>query len=96
MIIQLMFLLYFEDVEVRQFPSSTECHRFQLYYSVVYVQCKLCKHRGFHSAVLGLVVHAPVVMLRQLLVVGQCRKLWEVPQLSLVQFLVVIDTPLSL
>ena len=64
-------------VEVPQFPSSTECYRFQLYYSVVYVQCKLCKHRGFHSAVLGLVVHAPVVMLRQLLVVGQCRKLWK-------------------
>ena len=76
-ITQLMFLLYFEDVEMPQFPSSTECYRFQLYCSVVYVQCTLCKHRGFHSAVLGLVVHAPVVMLRQLLVVGQCRKLWK-------------------
>ena len=66
MITQLMFLQYFEDVEVPQIPSSTECYRFQLYYSVVYVQCKL------YSAVLGLVVHAPVVMLRQLLGVGQC------------------------
>ena len=71
-ITQLMFLQYFEDVEVPQIPSSTECYRFQLYYRVVYVQCKLCKHRTFHSAVLGLVVHAPVVMLRQLLGVGQC------------------------
>ena len=74
-ITQLMFLQYFEDVEVPQIPSSTECYRFQLYYRVVYVQCKLCKHRRFHSAVLGLVVHAPVVMLRQFLGVGQCRKL---------------------
>ena len=67
MITQLMFLQYFEDVEVPQIPSSTEGYRFQLYYSVVYVQCKLCKNRRCHSAVLGQVVHAPVVMLRQLL-----------------------------
>ena len=76
-ITQLMFLQYFEDVEVPQIPSSTECYRFQLYYRVVYVQCKLCKHRRCHSAVLGQVVYAPVVMLRQLLRVGQCRKLWS-------------------
>ena len=37
-ITQLMFLQYFEDVEVPQFPSSTECSRFQLYYRVVYAQ----------------------------------------------------------
>ena len=30
-IIQLMFLQYFENVEVPQIPSSTECYRFQLY-----------------------------------------------------------------
>ena len=54
-----------------------QCYRFQLFCRVVYVQCKLCKHRRFHSAVLGLVVHAPVVMLRQLLGVGQCRILWR-------------------
>ena len=76
-ITQLMFLQYFDDVEVPQIPSSTECYRFQLYYRVVYVQCKLCKHRRCHSAVLGLVVHAPVVMLRQLFGVGQRRKLWR-------------------
>ena len=66
-ITQLMFLQSFEDVEVPQIPSSTECYRIQLYYRVVYVQCKLCKKRRCHSAVLGQVVHAPVVMLRQLL-----------------------------
>ena len=54
-------------VEVPQIPSSTECYRFQLCCRVVYVQCKLCKNRRCHSAVLGQVVHAPVVMLRQLL-----------------------------
>ena len=76
-IIQLMFLQHFEDVEVPQIPSSTECSGFQLYYRVVYVQCKLCKNRRYHSAVLGQVVHAPFVMLRQVLGVGQCRKLWK-------------------
>ena len=40
-IIQLMFLRYFENLEVPQIPSSTECSRFQLYYRGVYVQCKL-------------------------------------------------------
>ena len=48
-IIQLMFLQYFEDVEVPQIPSSTECYRFQLFYRGVYVQCKLCKKRSFWS-----------------------------------------------
>ena len=92
-ITQLMFLQYLEDVEVSQIPSSTECYRFQLYCRVVYVQCKLCKHRRCHKAVLGQVVHAPVVMLRQLLGVGQCRKTVEVPQLPLVQFLEVFGSP---
>ena len=62
-ITQLMFLQYSEDVEVTQIPSSTECYRFLLYYRAVYVQCKLCKHRRCHSAVLGKIVDAPVVML---------------------------------
>ena len=88
-IIQLMFLQYFEKVP--QIPSSTECCRFQLYYRGESVQCKLCKSRRFHSAVLGQVVHAPVVMLRQVFGVGQCRKTVEVPQLQSVQFLEVID-----
>ena len=51
MITQFMFLQYFEDVEVPQIPSSTECYRFQLYYRVEYVQCKLCKNRRCHTAV---------------------------------------------
>ena len=72
-ITQLLFLQYFEDVEVPQIPSLTECYRFQMYYRVVYVQCKLCRNRRCHSPVLGQVVLAPVVMLRQLLGVGQCR-----------------------
>ena len=54
---------------------------------------KLCKSRRFHSAVLGQVVHAPVVMLRQVLGDGQCLITVEVPQLQSVQFLEVIDTP---
>ena len=66
-IIQLMFLQYFENVDVPQFPSSTECYSFQLFYRGVYVQCKLCISRRFHNAVLGQVVHAPVVMQRQVL-----------------------------
>ena len=77
-IIQLMFLQYYENVEVPQIPSSTECSRFQLYFRGVYVQCKLCESQRFHSAVLGQVVHAPVVVLRQVLGVGQCRKIVEV------------------
>ena len=88
-IIQLTFLQYFENVEVPQIPSSSECSRLQLYYRGVCVQCKLCKHPRCHSAVLGQVAHAPVLLLRQVLGVGQCRKL----QLPLMQFLVVSDTP---
>ena len=60
-IIQLVFLQYCENVEVPQIPSSTECSNFQLCFSGVYAQCKLCKSRRFHSAVLGQLVHAPVV-----------------------------------
>ena len=67
----IMFLQYSENVEVPQIPSSTECYRFQLYYTGVYVQCTLCKRRRFHSAVTGQVVHAPVVMLRQVPVLVQ-------------------------
>ena len=67
-----------------------------MYYRGEYAQCKLCKSRRFHSAVLGQVVHAPVVLLRQVLGVGQCRKTVEVPQLQSVQFLEVIDTPVVL
>ena len=95
-IVQLEFLRYYENVEVPQIPSSTECSRFQLCYRGEYVQCKLCKSRRFHSAVLGQVVHAPVVVLRQVLGVGQCRKTVEVLQLQSVQFLEVVATPLFL
>ena len=95
-IIQLLFLQYFENVEVPQVPSSTECYRFQLYYRVVYVQCKLCKNRRCHSAVLGQVVDAPVVFQRQVFGVGQCRISVEVPQVQSVQFLEVVDTPVVL
>ena len=35
-ITQLMFLQYFEDVEVSQIPSSTECYRFQLFCRVAW------------------------------------------------------------
>ena len=51
-IIQLKFLQYFENVEVPQIPSSTECSRFQLCYRGEHAQCKLCTSRRFHSAVL--------------------------------------------
>ena len=60
-----------------RFRSSTECYSFQLYCRIVHVQCNCAKTRRCHSAVLGQVVHAPVVVLRQLLGVGQCRKLWR-------------------
>ena len=43
-----------------------------------------------------MVVDAPVVMQRQVLGVGQCRKTVEVPQLQLVQFLEVVDVPVVL
>ena len=51
-IMQLKFLQYYENVELPQIPSSTECIRFQLYYRGEYVQCKLCSSGRFHSAVL--------------------------------------------
>ena len=48
------------------------------------------------GAVLGEVVHAPVVKLRQVPGVGQCRRTVEVPQLQSVQFLDVLTRPLFL
>ena len=42
-VVQLKFLQSYENVEVPQIPSSTEC--FQLCFRGEYVQCKLCKSR---------------------------------------------------
>ena len=95
-IIQLVFLQSYENVEVPQIPFLTECSRFQLYYRGESVQCKMCKSQRFHCAFLGKVVDVPVVIQRQVLGVGQCRKTVEVPQLQSVQFLEVIDTPVVL
>ena len=55
-VIQLKFLQYYENVEVPQFPfrSSTECSNFQLCFTGVYAQCKLCKSWRNHRAVLRL------------------------------------------
>ena len=81
-IMQLMFLQSHENAEAPQIPFLTECYRFQLYHRFqLYEQGKLCKSRRFNSEVLGQVVHAPVVLLRQVLGVGQCRITVEVPQL---------------
>ena len=52
--------------------------------------------RRFHSAFLGKVVGAPVVIQRQVLGVGQCRKTVEVPHLQSVQFLEVVGTLVGL
>ena len=49
MIKQLMFLQYYENVEVPQIPSTTECSRFLLHYRGEYAQCKLCNSRRLHN-----------------------------------------------
>ena len=69
MIIQLKFLQYYENVEVPQIPFSTGCSRFQLCYRSEYAQCKLCKSRRFHRAVLQWLLTSP------LLCVDRCRNL---------------------
>ena len=90
--IQLTFLQCFENVEMPQIPSSTECSRLQLYYRgrVRTTQTVLKPEIPQRSS------HAPVVMLRLVLGVGQCRIAVEVLQLQSVQFLEVIDTPVVL
>ena len=95
-IIQLTFLQYFENVEVPQIPSSTECYRFQLYYRVVYVQCKLCKkpempQRSSWSGCSRARCSAATVAWG-----WTVPKTVEVPQLQLVQSLEIIDTPVVL
>ena len=89
-ITQLLFMQYFEDVE----GSSTECYRFQLYHrfpvvrTVQTVQAPEMPQRSSWSGCSRARCYAATVT-------WGCTvpKTVEVPQLPLVQFLVVIDTP---
>ena len=51
-LMQLKFLQFYENVEVPQFPFLDRVVQLQLCFRGVYVQCKLCKSRRFHRAVL--------------------------------------------
>ena len=51
-IMQLMFLQSYENVEVPQIPFLDRVLQLQLCFRGVYAQCKLCKSRRFHRAVL--------------------------------------------
>ena len=74
---QQKFLQNYENVEVPQIPSSTECFRFQLYYRGEYVQCKLCKSRRFHSAFLVKLFTRPLLCNDRCLGLDSAEKLWR-------------------
>ena len=76
-IIQLMFLQYFEDVEVPQIPVLDRVLQIPVVLLSRVRTEQTVQAPEIPQRSSGLVVHAPVVMLRQLLGVGQCRKLWK-------------------
>ena len=72
-------LTWWRAVQVRISSLRTwRCLRFRPRQSATDSSCttEACTYGAncVHSAVLGQVVHAPVVMLRRVLAVGQCRK----------------------
>ena len=71
-ITQLLFLQFYEMC--LRFRFSTECYRFQLCYRGAYAQCKLCKNRRFHRAVLRRCLRALYCALTGAGWSRQCRK----------------------